>query len=88
MNSTPTTVRQIAPSPPRMLVPPTTMPAKTVKVSVVSPFEAWALSTLEASMTPPRAAAPPLITNVTSLIVCTRTPASLAASALLPAAYM
>ena len=39
-------------------------------------------------MMPPRPAAPPLIANVISLIHCTRTPASLAASALLPAAYM
>src|SRR3546814_10543990 len=36
MNSTPTTVRHTAPSPPRIDVPPTTMPASTVKVSVVA----------------------------------------------------
>ena len=37
MNSTPITVRQIAPSPPRIDVPPTTMPASTVNVSAVPP---------------------------------------------------
>src|SRR5215470_675864 len=62
--------------------------ASTVKVSAVPPLDACALSTREASMMPPSAAAPPLIVNVTSLIHCTRTPASRAASALLPAAYM
>jgi hypothetical protein len=69
-----------------MLVPPTTMPASTVKVRVVSPLEAWALRTREASMTPPRAAAPPLITNVVSLMSWTRAPDRRVASALLPLA--
>ncbi len=87
MKSTPRTVRQTAPSPPRMLVPPTTMPASTVKASV-SPEEAWALSTREASMTPASPAAPPLTTKVSTRMASTRTPASRAASALPPEAYM
>src|SRR3954465_15422108 len=62
MKSTPRNVRHTAPSPPRMLVPPTTMPARTVKARV-SPEEAWALSTREASMTPASPAAPPLTTK-------------------------
>jgi hypothetical protein len=88
MNSTPITVRQIAPSPPRIDVPPTTMPASTVNVSAVPPLDDDADSTRAESMMPPSAAAPPLIANVISLIHCTRTPASRDASAFDPAAYM
>ena len=57
MKRTPTTVRQTAPSPPTMLVPPTTIPASTVKASVVSSGEACALSTREVSITPASPAA-------------------------------
>src|SRR5438034_11727888 len=42
MKSTPMTVRETAPSPPRMLVPPTTILARTVLASAVSPVEAHA----------------------------------------------
>ena len=87
MNRTPTNVRQTAPSPPRMLVPPTTIPASTVKASA-SPAPDCALSARDASSTPARPAAAPLIENAGTRIAFTRTPASRAASALPPAAYM
>ena len=86
MNRQPTTVRQTAPSPPWMLVPPTTMPASTVKVRN-PPLDAWALSTREASRTPANAAAAPLSANVAIRIASTRTPPRRAASALPPVAY-
>jgi hypothetical protein len=86
MNSTPMTVRQTAPSPPRIDVPPTTIPARTVKDSV-SPDEDCALSTRETSMIPATAAASPLAAKAAIRTPLTRTPASRAASALPPAAY-
>jgi hypothetical protein len=81
MNSTPTTVRQTAPSPPRMLVPPTTMPARTVNVSVLSLVDC-ALSTREESITPASAAARALPSSTTvrardpttKLLICTIPP--------------
>src|SRR3954465_15102754 len=84
MKRTPTTVRQTAPSPPRMLVPPTTIPASTANASAVSPVDACALSTRDVSITPASPAAPPLITNVRMRILLTRTPASRAASGVPP----
>jgi len=85
MNSTPMLVRHTAPSPPRIEVPPTTLPASTVKVSP-SPEVDCALRTRETSMTPPMAAAAPLAMNAAIRTRLIRTPASLAASALPPAA--
>ena len=60
MKSTPTTVRQMAPSPPRIDVPPTTMPASTVNVSVDTARVVCALNMRDVSMTPASAAATPL----------------------------
>ena len=88
MKSTPMPVRQTDPWPPAMEVPPTTMPARTVKDSALPPLAAWALSRREMSMAPPSPAAPPLRVKVTTLIRFTRTPARRAASALPPEATM
>ena len=80
--------RHTAPSPPRMLVPPTTMPARTANVRLTSPVDAWALSTREASTTPASPAAAPLATKASTRIEFTGTPASRAARGLPPTAYM
>ena len=61
-NRQPRTVRP-RPSPPRMLVPPTMIPVRTVNVRKL-PAAAWALRTRDASMVPASAAAVPLSANV------------------------
>ena len=55
-NRQPRTVRWTEPSPPRMLVPPTMIPVRTVNVRKL-PADAWALRTRDASSVPASAAA-------------------------------
>ena len=83
--STPRTVLQIAPMPPKMLVPPSATAAMLASTRV-APLSLPPEDTVDASMTPARPAAAPQITNVITRMRSTRTPELRAASALPPIA--
>ena len=75
----------MVPSPPRMLVPPTMIPVRTVNVRNW-PLLACALRTRDASSVPAIAAAVPLRAKVATRTALTRTPPRRAACVLPPVA--
>ena len=85
MKNAPSTVRQTAPSPPAIEVPPTMTAVKTANTNEKSSL-GWAERVREASSAPARAEAAPVSTKVVITTFSTRMPARRAASGLPPTA--